>query len=106
MREAALTQHSRPAYYDREPEKAPTHMGYTIRTTTHRYTEWRDWKTGETTARELYDHTTDPDENPNLAAHQDQTAAHQDQTAALQKHATLLATMTPIVTPGWKPVLP
>jgi iduronate 2-sulfatase len=30
-----------------------------------RYTEWRDWKTGAVTARELYDHATDPQETKN-----------------------------------------
>jgi len=95
VREVALTQHSRPAYY----KDAPTHMGYTIRSATHRYTEWRDWKTGATTDRELYDHVHDPDETRNLVN-------HADQTAVVAKHAALLQGMKPIVTPGWKPVLP
>lgn len=99
VREAALTQHPRPAYYDREPNKAPTHMGYTIRTATHRYTEWRDWKTGRTTARELYDHLNDPDETVNLAD-------KKDQSAIVEKHAEALNAMQPIVRPGWQPVLP
>ncbi|NCX98576.1 MAG: hypothetical protein EBX35_08380, partial [Planctomycetia bacterium] len=30
-----------------------------------RYTEWRDWETGGTTARELYDHAADPAEKRN-----------------------------------------
>lgn len=59
---AAFTQHPRPAYFDREPSKTPSHMGYSVRTARVRYTEWRDWKTGETTARELYDHQEDPQE--------------------------------------------
>ncbi len=99
VREAALTQHPRPAYYDREGAKAPTHMGYTIRTATHRYTEWRDWKTGATTDQELYDHVNDPDETANIAG-QDR------QKVIVERHAALLNTMHPIVTPGWKPVLP
>ncbi len=98
-REAALTQHPRPAYYDREPSRTPTHMGYSVRSATHRYTEWRDWKTGETTARELYDHTTDPNETRNLAD-------HPGQKAVVAKHAELLGAQNPIVTPDWKPVLP
>jgi iduronate 2-sulfatase len=74
-------------------------MGYTLRSATHRYTEWRDWKTGQTTDRELYDHTNDPDETRNLAE-------HEELKAVVSKHAALLETMKPIVVPGWKPVLP
>ena len=62
---AAFTQHSRPPYYDREPSKTPSHMGYSVRTARVRYPEWRDWKTGEPTARELYDHQNDPQELKN-----------------------------------------
>src|SRR5690606_4412306 len=58
---AALTQHPRPAYYKVQPEA----MGYSLRTDHYRYTEWRDWQTGEVVARELYDHETDPDETVN-----------------------------------------
>ena len=32
-------------------------MGYTVRTDTHRYTEWQDRQSGEVKAQELYDHT-------------------------------------------------
>lgn len=42
-------------------------MGYTIRTDTHRYVEWRARDSGEIAARELYDHRIDPHENTNLA---------------------------------------
>ncbi len=42
-------------------------MGYTMRTDRWRYTEWRQRKDAEVTARELYDHKTDPGENVNLA---------------------------------------
>lgn len=42
-------------------------MGYSMRTDTHRYTEWHDLKTGECVARELYDHRNDSAENVNLA---------------------------------------
>lgn len=94
VRQIALTQHSRPAYYDRTPEKQPTHMGYSIRSQTHRYTEWRDWRTGETTDRELYDHRSDPDETRNLAN-------HIDQQPTLQRHAALLEDARPLVKPGW-----
>lgn len=52
----------------RKPEK----MGYAIRTDKYRYVEWFEWnketsKPGAYLARELYDHTNDPDENVNIA---------------------------------------
>jgi iduronate 2-sulfatase len=99
VRTAALTQHPRPAYFDREATKSPTHMGYSIRTETYRYTEWRDWKTGETFAIELYDHAADPDETVNLAN-------ESKSKSIVEQHAVLLDTMEPCVTPGWTPLLP
>ena len=63
---AAYTQHPRPAYYDRTPSKTPTAMGYSVRTRTHRYTEWRGWSDGQLLGAELYDHTTDPHETVNI----------------------------------------
>ena len=42
-------------------------MGYSLRTGRYRYTEWRDRKTDAITARELYDHNTDPGETINVA---------------------------------------
>lgn len=57
IKEAAFTQHPRPAYYDRTPSKQPTVMGYSIRTAQWRYTEWREWQTGRIDSRELYEHT-------------------------------------------------
>ncbi len=95
VRDFALTQHPRPAYYDREPDNQPTHMGYSVRSATHRYTEWRDWKTGKTTARELYDHQADPDETRNLAS-------KSDQTSELESHAKLLEMTKPLIKPGWQ----
>ena len=62
----AFTQHPRPAYYDREPDKMPQAMGCSVRTAAVRYTEWRDWKTGETIARELYADADEPAETRNL----------------------------------------
>ena len=95
VKPAALTQHPRPAYF----QDAPEAMGYSVRSATHRYTEWRDWKTGETVARELYDHVDDPDETVNVAA-------ETGQAEVLRRHAELLETFRPIVRPGWTPVLP
>lgn len=42
-------------------------MGYAMRTDRHRYVEWRDRKSGEVVAQELYDHHSDPAENQNIA---------------------------------------
>ena len=95
VKPAALTQHPRPAYF----QDAPEAMGYSVRSATHRYTEWRDWKTGETVARELYDHVDDPDETVHVAA-------ETGQAEVLRRHAELLETFRPIVRPGWTPVLP
>ncbi|QOV90807.1 sulfatase [Humisphaera borealis] len=81
LKAAAYTQHPRPAYYDREPEKRPKAMGVSVRTPSVRYTEWRDWTTGRTIARELYDAVTDPNEltnaidSPRLASEQVQAEA-------------------------------
>ncbi len=63
VKPAAYTQHPRPAYYKELPEN----MGCSVRTSDHRYTEWRDCKTGEVVARELYDHRSDPRETKNVA---------------------------------------
>jgi len=42
-------------------------MGYAIRTETHRYVEWREWKSKKIIARELYDQSADPNEMTNVA---------------------------------------
>jgi iduronate 2-sulfatase len=66
VKPAAFTQHPRPGYYDREPEKVPRAMGCSVRTAQVRYTEWRDWKTGDTIARELYEDADEPAETRNV----------------------------------------
>ncbi|MFV0445850.1 MAG: sulfatase [Planctomycetaceae bacterium] len=99
VKSAALTQHPRPAYYDRAPDKTPTTMGYSLRIEPFRYVEWRDWKTGEVAARELYDHHADPDETRNLAVDPDHAADIARCTAELSR-------LHPIVRPGWTPTLP
>ncbi len=63
-KKAAYTQHPRPAYF----KDAPEVMGRSVRTVRYRYTEWRDFKTGELVASELYDHERDPLETVNVAA--------------------------------------
>ncbi len=40
-------------------------MGVSVRTARVRYTEWRDWKTGDTIARELYEEKDEPAETLN-----------------------------------------
>src|SRR5688572_19012610 len=65
VKPAAFTQHPRPAYFDREPAKVPQAMGCSVRTARVRYTEWRDWKTGETIGRELYTEDDEPAETRN-----------------------------------------
>ncbi len=62
VKPAAYTQHPRPAYYKGKPEA----MGVSVRTDRYRYTEWRDFTTGNVLARELYDHEHDPGETRNL----------------------------------------
>jgi iduronate 2-sulfatase len=62
VKEFALSQHPRPAYYDRYPKGIPDAMGYSLRTAKVRYTEWRDWETGKVLAAELYEHGLDPHE--------------------------------------------
>ena len=42
------------------------YMGYAMRTSTHRFVEWREFGTGKVTARELYDHRENHSETVNL----------------------------------------
>jgi len=63
-KKAAFSQFPRPWFYRGEPEI----MGYTIKTDTHRYTEWVKLRDGTIVACELYDHRTDPGEMHNLIA--------------------------------------
>lgn len=60
----ALSQAPRPNYLR---GKLPETMGYSIKNQQFRYTEWRDWKSSEVQARELYDHANDPHERINIA---------------------------------------
>lgn len=91
VRPAALSQHPRPAYYLDQP----TTMGYSIRTDTHRYTEWRDWATGQTLDWELYDHRHDDGETINLAY-------RAEAEVELKRHAEILQSFKPLVAPGWR----
>lgn len=60
VKQAAFTQHPRPAYFDRTLSGVPEAMGYSVRTAAGRYTEWRDWKSGKVLGTEYYDHRRDP----------------------------------------------
>jgi iduronate 2-sulfatase len=66
-------------------------MGYSIRTSRVRYTEWRDWQSGRTVARELYDAVDDPAEMTNLIdsprlREEPELAAAQQEAAHLLSH--------------------
>jgi len=68
---AAFSQFLLGRFGPKESRKAER-MGYAIRTDRYRYVEWYEWnkeakKPGNYLARELYDHTNDPDENVNIA---------------------------------------
>ena len=65
VKPAAFTQHPRPAYSDRTVSGLPDAMGYSVATGTVRYTEWREWKSGNLVGAELYDHARDPHETAN-----------------------------------------
>ena len=83
----AVHDHSVSQYYRRNDGNAV--MGYSIRTMTHRMIEWREFKTGELVARELYDHQTDHSETTNLI----DTAPE----SLVEELSTLLATTHPPV---------
>lgn len=56
-------------------------MGYSMRTDRYRFTSWKNRRTGEVLAVELYDHETDPQENVNLAG----AAGHAELVQKLQQ---------------------
>lgn len=68
VKQAAFTQHPRPAYYDRTPTGLPEAMGVSVRTAQARYTEWRQWQSGEILARELYLQSDEPRETRNFVS--------------------------------------
>lgn len=73
------------------------YMGYAIRTSTHRFVEWRDFATGTVKARELYDHRTDHSESENLAADAAPELIDELTSQLLQSHPRIGLTMTPAV---------
>jgi iduronate 2-sulfatase len=67
VKTAALSQHPRPAlYWSGGPKALPQVMGYALKTDRWSYHEWRDFKTGQVVAQELYDEQADPLETVNL----------------------------------------
>jgi iduronate 2-sulfatase len=60
LNEAAFSQY----YRDHDGRE---YMGYAMRTDDYRLIEWRDFASGDVTARELYDHRTDHSESVNIA---------------------------------------
>ena len=80
-REAVLSQFARPFSAD-----TPEFMGYSLRTTSHRYTRWVTWPARQLVAEELYDYATGPStsrtgalwiEQENLAPHPAHSEKHQ-----------------------------
>ncbi len=67
LKPGAFSQHPRPAYADRTPKGIPDAMGYSVRTSESRYTEWREWESGKVIGTEFYDHGSDGAETKNLA---------------------------------------
>ncbi len=65
VKPAAFTQAPRPP--NNQGGQSDT-MGYSLRDERYRYTEWREWSTGQLRASEIYDHESDPDETINRAA--------------------------------------
>ncbi|HYH56587.1 MAG TPA: sulfatase [Anseongella sp.] len=87
-KKAAFTQFPRPWRYKKEPKV----MGYSMRTNQYRYTEWQDFRTGETISAELYDLREDSLEKKNLAGD-----------AAFSEEVRELSSM---LRKGWEEALP
>ena len=68
------------------------YMGYSIRTENNRYTEWVNWETNVLTAIELYDHTTDSNENINIAG--------------IEENKSIIKELSEKLKLGWRAALP
>lgn len=66
-KKAAFTQWPREIKASRHSSKGDI-MGYSIRTQSYRYVEWKDNITNQIIAQELYDHRRDPRESQNIAS--------------------------------------
>ena len=86
-RAGAISQFPRP-WITGKAISAPGTMGYTVRDATHRYVEWREWRTGAVLARELYALAKPGDfETTNLAGQPEE--AEREQKLALQLAAAM-----------------
>ena len=74
----------------RRRHEGAEYMGHAMRTNRYRFVEWRNRKTSEVAAHELYDHANDPAENTNLAP--DKQYAPLVARLTKQLHAALTAT--------------
>ncbi|MFH5802620.1 sulfatase [Alienimonas sp. DA493] len=96
VHDVAFTQNPRPTY--RSGTTPPEAMGYSVRSEDFRYTEWRDFDSGETLAAELYDHRRDPLEttnrvdDPALAATVARLRGRLGEFADLEPHRTAYST--------------
>jgi iduronate 2-sulfatase len=73
------------------------YMGYALRTDSYRFVEWRNFRTGEVTARELYDHRHDPVEAVNLAESAPPELIDQLTETLLASHPRKKLRMTPAI---------
>ena len=90
-KKAVFSQYPRD-FADKRPEGHGDIMGYAVRTERYRYVAWREWKTGEVVARELYDHAGDAGEMTNRAPDAEYGNAARD--------------LGEILAAGWKAALP
>lgn len=77
--------------------EAEQFMGYAVRTKDHRLVEWRDFETGQVTARELYDHRTNHSEDENIADSAPQEIVDSLTKLLLKSHPRIGLVMTPPV---------
>lgn len=90
VNDAAFSQYHR----DHEGEQ---YMGYAMRTPTHRFVEWRNFTTGEVTARELYDHRKDHSESENIADNAPQELLDSLTAQLLKSHPRRAQTLIPAI---------
>ena len=90
VHQAAVSQ-----YYRRQ--NGEEFMGYSLRTASHRLVEWRDFSTGEVTARELYDHQNDQREKVNIASSANPELTEELAQLLLETHPRKGLVMTPAI---------
>jgi iduronate 2-sulfatase len=88
-------------YYRRHEGKQ--YMGYSIRTNDYRLVEWRDFSTGEVTARELYHHRTDDSETESIIDSAEPSVIDELTALLLATHPRKGLVMTPSIHAQWKP---